>query len=547
MPNPVNITQGKIVSASGYVTPYEPARAIDGSTAPYSRWLVASSSGWLMVNLGGMFKVTNWGVTCIGQAGWSQTCNLSNFKLQVNTSSVASPVWIDVDPVMGNTANTISRTVAVKANALRLHIAQGDSRPVSQLASILNFSAMGYALTNNAYLANLTLSSGTLSPVFSSSQLSYSAAVANSVASITVTPTVQDPDATITVNNRAVASGAASQPISLNVGQNTITVTVTSPDLSTTKTYTITVTRQSVSANADLSNLTISSGTLTPGFTSANTSYSDTVASSVSTVTVTPTAADASATIKVNGQVVASGTVSQAISLNTGSNSITVNVTAPDGVTTKQYTITVTRPSSDANLVSLAVNNAPLPIPFTDPSPVYNLSVEADVASATVTPTAEDPNATIRVNGQVVASGSPSPAITLTTGVATPVQVVVTAQDGTTTKTYTVNITRQAYTTKLTALIVQAGRNPVTLNPPTFSGTVLFYTAVVSNTTTGVTVKPTAAYPNDVKITVAGNLVPSGGTSPQVTLTGSSTDILIVVQSKTDPSLSTQYKVTVTK
>ncbi|MGI8820780.1 MAG: beta strand repeat-containing protein [Chthoniobacterales bacterium] len=97
------------------------------------------------------------------------------------------------------------------------------------------------------------------------------------------------------------------------------------------------------STNADLSNLTVSSGTLTPAFGSNTLSYTVSVPFSISSISVTPTAADAGATITVNGTPVASGTASGAIPLVVGPNTITIVVTAADNVTTKTYTITVTR------------------------------------------------------------------------------------------------------------------------------------------------------------------------------------------------------------
>jgi hypothetical protein len=92
-------------------------------------------------------------------------------------------------------------------------------------------------------LANLTISQGTLSPTFGSGQTSYTATVAYGVDSITVTPTVHQDGATITVNGQAVNSGEASQAISLNKGSNTITIVVTAQDGIAQLTYTITVTR----------------------------------------------------------------------------------------------------------------------------------------------------------------------------------------------------------------------------------------------------------------------------------------------------------------
>jgi hypothetical protein len=96
--------------------------------------------------------------------------------------------------------------------------------------------------SNDSTLSNLTISSGTLTPTFASGTISYTDSVVNSVSSITVTPTVNESHATVTVNTIAVTSGSPSGAISLVVGTNTITVLVTAQD-TTTKTYTVTVTR----------------------------------------------------------------------------------------------------------------------------------------------------------------------------------------------------------------------------------------------------------------------------------------------------------------
>ncbi len=98
-----------------------------------------------------------------------------------------------------------------------------------------------------------------------------------------------------------------------------------------------------VSTNADLSDLTLSQGTLTPGFASATLSYTASVPFSATSITATPTAADANAVITVNGNSVASGMPSGSIALAVGSNMINTVVTAQDGTTMKTYTVTVTR------------------------------------------------------------------------------------------------------------------------------------------------------------------------------------------------------------
>jgi YVTN family beta-propeller protein len=95
--------------------------------------------------------------------------------------------------------------------------------------------------------------------------------------------------------------------------------------------------------NTNLSALTISSGNLTPSFTGTTTAYSSTVSNVVTSVSITPTAIDALSTITVNGITVASGSSSAPINLIVGSNNINLVVTGSDGITTKTYTITVTR------------------------------------------------------------------------------------------------------------------------------------------------------------------------------------------------------------
>ena len=96
--------------------------------------------------------------------------------------------------------------------------------------------------SDDSSLSGLALSEGTLSPSFASGTTSYSASVANSVNSITVTPTTSDAGSSVTVNGGSVASGAASSAVALSVGSNTVNVVVTAADSSTT-TYTVTVTR----------------------------------------------------------------------------------------------------------------------------------------------------------------------------------------------------------------------------------------------------------------------------------------------------------------
>ncbi|WP_312473279.1 cadherin domain-containing protein [Neobacillus sp.] len=197
----------------------------------------------------------------------------------------------------------------------------------------------------------------------------------------------------------------------------------------------------SVSSNADLNNLTLSSGTLTPGFSAGTLNYTANVDHAIQTIQVTPTVADAKATVKVNGNSVASGT-SVSIPLMVGSNTITVFVTAEDGTTVKPYTLNLTRkaPSSNADLSKLTVSAGTLSPAFNPSIKQYNVSVPNGTDQIRLTPTVADSYATVTVGGNPVTSGQESGLISLGAG-KNSIPIVVTAQDGTT-ATYTVLVNR---------------------------------------------------------------------------------------------------------
>jgi protocatechuate 3,4-dioxygenase beta subunit len=103
---------------------------------------------------------------------------------------------------------------------------------------------------SSATLSALSLSSGTLSPSFSSSTTSYTASVTNATASITVTVSASG-GAAISVNGSKVASGASSGSIALAVGTTTIAIVVTSADASASSSYSVAVTRASASSGSN--------------------------------------------------------------------------------------------------------------------------------------------------------------------------------------------------------------------------------------------------------------------------------------------------------
>ena len=287
---------------------------------------------------------------------------------------------------------------------------------------------------SDSRLSALTLSSGTLSQPFASGTYNYTATVANSVSSISITPTFFQAKST---SVQDLLIGDETDPFggSLSVGPNVIETIVTSEDHRTTKTYTVTVTRL---ADATLSDLYIIGGDLSPSFDRDTSNYRVTVLKATNSTTVTAAVHEADATIQVNGIPVNSGSQSSEIPLNIGVNNvIRIVVTNKDGATTKTYTVTITRQTDDATLSALTLSSGTLTPTFASATRTgYTASVSD--SSITITPTVNQVNATtvqyLGADGATPFTG----ALSLGSNV---IRTVVTALNGRQ-LTYTVTVTR---------------------------------------------------------------------------------------------------------
>ncbi len=109
------------------------------------------------------------------------------------------------------------------------------STPGGSAASTTNFTV----LSNDDTLSALTVSAGTLSSDFSPTNYSYLDSVANSVESITVTPTTDNAEASYVLK---VGGTTVSNPIALSVGATTIEVVVSAQN-GDQQSYAVKVTR----------------------------------------------------------------------------------------------------------------------------------------------------------------------------------------------------------------------------------------------------------------------------------------------------------------
>ncbi len=99
--------------------------------------------------------------------------------------------------------------------------------------------------------------------------------------------------------------------------------------------------------------------------------------------------------------------------------------------------------STDARLLALQVNEGALTPAFAPETTAYTLTLPFALSALTVTPVAAAEVATIRLNGKVTPSGTPSAPIPLSVGTRV-LTWEVTAQDGVTKRGYTLTVTRLA-------------------------------------------------------------------------------------------------------
>ena len=124
----------------------------------------------------------------------------------------------------------------------------------TSVADCLRITSAQLDAAIDATLSSLTVSDSgggdiPLSPAFAPGTTAYAFNVANSVASVTVTPTAARTGAAITVNDAVVTSGNASNAIGLVEGLTTIIIEVTAAAGATTQTYALGITRLAPAAD----------------------------------------------------------------------------------------------------------------------------------------------------------------------------------------------------------------------------------------------------------------------------------------------------------
>lgn len=289
----------------------------------------------------------------------------------IYTASVdASQETITLTPIAAATGATIRiNDIELKQNdgPLNIDLTMGENLISLEVTAEDGVSTETYTLAilrgsgtttidPQVLLSGLSIAGAELDRVFQPDRTIYTAHAIFSQDAITLTPIVgiliddgivppfYSTNATILVNGQEVASGQPSEPITLALGQNTIAIQVNSEDGNASITYTLVVYRiTSPSAEAHLSDLSLSSASLDPLFQPDQTTYSTNVGAYRTCAILTTVPAHAGANIEIKGTEVAAGNTTTVIDLAEGENRIDLRVTAEDGIATNDYTLSVFR------------------------------------------------------------------------------------------------------------------------------------------------------------------------------------------------------------
>ncbi len=293
----------------------------------------------------------------------------------------------------------------------------------------------GESFDGDAYVANANLYNlkvdGSSVYGFDASTLTYDVELTAGTTETIVTGIPVNDFAQLVIKDDGVVTEDGT--IDVSTGSTTATVEVTSEDGSTTVTYTVNLSVMDAASNATLSDIAIDGTTIT-GFSSGTTSYDIEMPYGTTSVVVsaTKTVETASFIINDNGTETVDGT----IDLNSGSATVTVEVTSQDETTTNTYIInlTVYNRLIDATLSDLSVDGMQV-TDFSSDVTTYDVVLPFETAAVDIVATATNEFASAVVSG--------ADAINAAGGVIT---ITVTAEDDTTEKIYTINYTvRSSY------------------------------------------------------------------------------------------------------
>ena len=243
---------------------------------------------------------------------------------------------VPFDSVFVDNDTILAAVYTLDASADAIYVYRASSACNPNIASITVTRAC--EASSNAGMGKLTINGAEVEAV--ENVYSYEVSASENLAQVEVVYTLAHPLATATP-----ASGFKVNVPAAGAAANTQVITVTAEDGETKANYTVSVTKSaSLSTDATLSALTVEGYTLTPAFAADVMAYTITKAytaenPAVTAVTATPTDDHATAVVTADGNV------------------LKVTVTAEDGTTQKEYTITVERAAAKKDLLEVTFSN----------------------------------------------------------------------------------------------------------------------------------------------------------------------------------------------
>lgn len=230
------------------------------------------------------------------------------------------------------------------------------------------------------------------------------------------------------------------------------------------------------------------------------------------------------------------GSSSNTVTLLGGENVITIKRTYLN--ISKEYTLIINK-KGEAKLKSLVPSTGTLSPTFDSDTYDYEITVPTTQATIAFTPTSMDSASTIKIDGTIVKSGKRSANIELDEG-ENEIQIKVETEDGSKgIYNILVNRTERERSAQLSSLKLTKG----TLSPA-FNKGIYEYTATVDNNVTSVGITAVTV-DSTATITIDGDEVPSGATSPNISLDEGAN--VINVKVKDDKGNTKTYVLTITR
>ena len=334
----------------------------------------------------------------------------STIKYYVGTTSFDSNI-VDIPTLLGENIITVEVTAA-----------DGISKKLYTIT-------YNIVKSDNAYLSKLTPSLGKID--FNKTTFLYNINVENNIDKISFDIETEDKNASIKVLSENFFTPKTITVDNLKEGDTTLEIIVVAQN-GNTKTYSVIIHRLSkeLSSDANLSSLSVNGQTLNKEFNMNETEYSiGEIPYSLEKLTInaTPNIDTSTLTYLVNGNKQSSNVVD--IPKNNGNGAITVQVTAEDGKTVKNYKMTYSKQaSSNAYLSDLRVSSGELSFNKTKYS--YIVNIDSDVNKVDLTSVLEDNKSNMKINGTTYTSPHTYTISPLEVG-NTEVVILVTAEDGT--------------------------------------------------------------------------------------------------------------------